>query len=194
MMASPINNIWSASAPPRPASWKNDGPARGDDGISEKRLRRRRLRYCYAGAAALALLLLGAGVLWHESTRGWTPGAVERLAKAVCPPQTPRTQVEAWLASEPFPPEMPAFFQLFHKRACPWQGHRLEYEYHDSAKGIEYLWREMGLNPDDTGGCIVARIPDPNVDLFSPGTITLIFFFDRDDQLIKQYVRVWLCP
>jgi hypothetical protein len=140
------------------------------------------------------LVLLGGGALWYESTRGWTPDAVERLAKTTCPLRTPRARIEAWLASDPFPSAVSAYFQLIPKRACPWQGHRLEYEYHESAKGIEYLWREMGLKPDDTGGCIVARIPDPNVDLFAPGTIALIFFFDRDDRLIKQYVRVWLCP
>jgi hypothetical protein len=50
----------------------------------------------------LGVVLLGMG---YGCQTGWTPGRVRNSVAAACPSGTSRTEVEAWLDSEPSPPQ-----------------------------------------------------------------------------------------
>jgi hypothetical protein len=148
-----------------------------------------------AGFVLLAGVLVGliCGILWYESRLGWTPTKVERITNAACPPGLTRGQVQAWLDTDPFLPEPPGTFHFIAKGpSAPSSPARLTYHYVASVKDIGYMAREVGLSEDDLGGAILAEVPDANVDPICAGTITVVFFFDKDDRLIRTYVRVWI--
>jgi hypothetical protein len=117
--------------------------------------------------------------LCYEATRGWTPGKVDRLVNAACPPGTTRTEVKAWLDSEPFIATFPSLL----KPESRWRGvKRGKYNYKEHLTqeiGGKLIWR------------IEQEIPDPNVDIFFAGRMTLILTFDGE-RLVKHEVKVWI--
>lgn len=142
--------------------------------------------------SALVVLLLcsGAGIL-YETHRSWTPEKVEKVTQTSCPPGTSRLEVEAWLKSNPFP--VSSTIKLINKPPPLYEGQAKRYDYDVSISDQEYVLREVRIPQNLVKGIIWTKIPDPNVDLLCSGTITLFFFFDNNNLLIKHYVRVWIC-
>ena len=118
------------------------------------------------------------GFLGYETTRGWPPSEVRRLVNAACPPGTSRADVKAWLESNPFSEPNPATYD----------------ERLPSTFGGYCSDQEVNLRPQElSDSCIVKDVPHPNVDFFCRGEIEIFFYFDKQDKLVKAYVRVWVC-
>src|SRR5262245_59297880 len=132
-----------------------------------ERRRKTRLVWRVAGACLLALVAL----FVYAQVRGWTPSKVERAVNRELPPGSDSVQIEAFLD------------------ARGWPHHRCE-----PIDGISYLVREVNLNAADLSGAVLAEVPDPNVGIggLDEGTITVVFFLDRDGRLVRSYGRVWI--
>jgi hypothetical protein len=126
-----------------------------------------RLFWWIAGGCGLALLTALLILVFYALFRGWTPGKVERAVNQALPPGSNRESIEGFLDA--------------HGWARSYSGPE-----------NSFYAREIGLKEDQVSGVVFGHVPDPNVDPFDRGAITLLFFLDRDGRLIKSYVRVWI--
>jgi len=44
----------------------------------------------------------------------------------------------------------------------------------------------------EVSGVVFGEVPDPNVGALDTGSITVLFFLDRDGRLIRAWVKVWI--
>lgn len=131
-----------------------------------KRLCRIRMVWWVSAGCAVAMLI----VVVYASLRGWTPGKVERLVNQQLPTGSNRATIEAFLDARGWPRS-----------------------YGGPENAVYAEW--AGLNAKDVSrvaGVVFGEVPDPNVGPFDTGSITVLFFLDQDDRLIRSWVKVWI--
>jgi hypothetical protein len=134
--------------------------------------------------AGVCLLSLGTCLvgLVYEWNRGWTPGKIERLINASCPAGTPRSEVKAWLESDPFTAALPSLIKSD--------------IYNDIVVGLEKERRYTESLTQEKDGklhwSIWKYVPYANVDPLSTGTISVVFHFDEQDRLAAHEIKTWI--
>jgi hypothetical protein len=118
----------------------------------------------------LGLALLLGGTLAWQATKGWTPSKVDRTARAAVPLGSTAAEATAWLQANGF----------------------TDIE-SGSTTGLEYFETRDGVSLMGATAYVCGDAPNPNVDLLFDGTITVFFFFDENDRLVKIYVLTWIC-
>jgi hypothetical protein len=114
-------------------------------------------------------ILTAVALFTYAQVRGWTPGRVERTVNRDLPPGSTRAQIEADLDAKGW-----------------------SHEYGAGADSLEFYGKYVGLGREQLGGVVFAQVPDPNVGIggLDHGSITVLFFLDRDGRLIRSYARV----
>ena len=119
------------------------------------------------GVCVVALVTL----FTYSWVRGWTPFKVERTVNREIPLGSNRDRIETALDALGWP-------------------HRS----YDRTVDIISMVRETNLDPSSLSGAIMAEVPEPNVGIHGvdKGTITVVFFLDRDGALVRTIVHVWI--
>jgi hypothetical protein len=128
----------------------------------------------------LAIIVPLAGFACYTQ-RGWTTWKVERVAAHELSPGLPRDQVEAVMDSHGFAHE---WYDPAQPPSSPDEVPDIPRDYFEDVK------RSTGA---DGKFVLIARVPDPNVDLICEGKIWVYCFFDQDGRLLKAIVREWIC-
>jgi hypothetical protein len=110
------------------------------------------------------------GILALQANKGWTPSKVDRAARAAVPLGSTAVEATAWLKAKGITDIDSG-----------------------STEGLEYLESRDGVSLMGATTCVYGDAPNPNVDLLCDGTITVFFFFDEEDRLVKIYVSTWIC-
>jgi hypothetical protein len=128
----------------------------------------------WAWVFSCLLILACGGWLVHSATHGWTESKVRRLSEAKCPSLgSDRETVKQWLKSNPFSdPNGPSIAS--------------------DRPGLYYC-RDVGLDPTKlSSDALSIGCPDPNVGVFCFGEMEIFFYFDKNDKLVRVYVRPWV--
>jgi hypothetical protein len=122
------------------------------------------------GVTITVMLALVGVYAWSEVRAGWTPAKVEKEAKSALPYGSTKREVMLWLQTNGF--------QDIHS---------------GSAKKLDYFETRDGISLEGAKDVIYGKTPHPNVGLICKGNITVFFFFDLDERLVKMHVQTWIC-
>jgi hypothetical protein len=129
----------------------------------------RRRRRLLPGCLVLALAAIGGcgACVWWATQRGWTVAKLERSIRAEVPPSCDRRTAEAW----------------FDK-------HHIQHWWSDETSLARAPQTPARFRDKDVGGMLEGVIegPEANVDLISPGEISIYFFFDEQGRLVGHLV------
>ncbi len=129
-------------------------------------LTKRRFAYLSLG---LLVLFLACTYIWFWQD-GWTEGRVEQAINESLPINSTRDQVERWL------------------KEMNWTNYNFFAAAGGDHIGHQTVSQVAGLDERTLSNMIKVIVPNPKVDLISPGLIYVYFFFDLDGRLVKYYI------
>jgi hypothetical protein len=145
------------------------------------RITRMRLRMVLSSALGIsALLILGVSI--RGCNRGWTESQIKYVIRAEVPPLSNRKYLESWFDR----------YGIAYFAAKDRQGEEDIYRWTDGGGIGDKTYRELaGLAFQDVSEVLIGTIepPDANVDWLFPGTITIVFFLNKEGRCVGHWVQ-----
>jgi hypothetical protein len=107
-----------------------------------------------------------------------TLGRAERLFKEISEPGRSRVAVQAWLSSRSILSDV-----VSRREDTTFKGWWMD------ARGHQTVAEHAGLNVDDVYSIVRVHYPYSSITLVGYAEITVYFFFDKNDRLLRQWAN-----